>query len=170
MKKKELEELEATLAEFGYNQLEKKDDSLGATHSKKVENVMNGEEDKKDDEQQDQPNGVEVGNAKEKDESGGVEKAEDAHNVDVKEKLKKVQSMKKKKSRMLQPKLLQRKKRITTTTSSHNGKFLLFFLELGMNIYISYYCPLSNGEEHRNFVLIIRAFAKTKLNMSLMNN
>ncbi|XP_031100761.1 nucleoporin GLE1-like [Ipomoea triloba] len=140
LKKKELEELEATLAEFGYNQPEKKDDSLGATHSKKVENVMNGEEDKKDDgttvesknakkkkkkskeakEQQDQPNGVEVGNAKEKDESGGVEKAEDAHNVDVKEKLKKLQSMKKKKSRMLQPKLLQRKRRRTTTTSSHS--------------------------------------------------
>ncbi|CAL5400337.1 unnamed protein product [Camellia sinensis] len=120
LKKKELAELDAVLAELGYPKSEAsgQDDSRGDAQEKKLEN-LNGEAEKKENapgesksakkkkkkdkslkeakEQQDQPNGTDATNGA--DESAGTDKAaEDTSVVDVKEKMKKVASMKKKKS------------------------------------------------------------------------
>ncbi|XP_060963273.1 uncharacterized protein LOC133032800 [Cannabis sativa] len=118
LKKKELEELEAVLAELGCSTISEiggQDDAHGAAREKKEEN-LNGEVDKKENageskfgrkkkkkdklketrESQDQPDGSDVGNVA--DETVEAEKAEDLSAVDVKERLKKVTSMKKKKS------------------------------------------------------------------------
>ncbi|KAF4354851.1 hypothetical protein F8388_018055 [Cannabis sativa] len=118
LKKKELEELEVVLAELGCSTISEtggQDDAHGAAREKKEEN-HNGEVDKKENagesksarkkkkkdklketrESQDQPDGSDVGNVA--DETVEAEKAEDLSAVDVKERLKKVTSMKKKKS------------------------------------------------------------------------
>ncbi|KAJ4837596.1 hypothetical protein Tsubulata_009702, partial [Turnera subulata] len=116
LKKKELEELDAVLAELGYAKPETtgQEDS-GATATKKADE--NGEADKKENapaesksakkkkkkeksakeakESQDQPHS-DAGNGK--DEGALREKAEDASTTDVKERLKKLASAKKKKS------------------------------------------------------------------------
>ncbi|TQD92258.1 hypothetical protein C1H46_022140 [Malus baccata] len=121
LKKKGLEELEAVLAELGYptnTETSGQDDSSGVTQEKKVEN-QNGDVDKKENatgesksakkkkkkdksskepkESQDQPDGTNGGSAA-ADENTGTDKGEDASTGDVKERLKKVASMKKKKS------------------------------------------------------------------------
>ncbi|RXH74587.1 hypothetical protein DVH24_029308 [Malus domestica] len=121
LKKKGLEELEAVLAELGYptnTETSGQDDSSGVTQEKKVEN-QNGDVDKKENatgesksakkkkkkdksskepkESQDQPDGTNGGSAA-ADENTGTDKGEDASSGDVKERLKKVASMKKKKS------------------------------------------------------------------------
>ncbi|XP_020239230.1 46 kDa FK506-binding nuclear protein [Cajanus cajan] len=116
LKKKGLEELEAVLAELGYTQGEPSghDDSHGV---EKKENDQNGavikenvsvesksarkkkKKDKSSKEQkesQDQSDGMDVGSKTS--ETAGIEKAEDVSSIDVKERLKKVTSMKKKKS------------------------------------------------------------------------
>ncbi|XP_019463316.1 PREDICTED: stress response protein NST1 isoform X2 [Lupinus angustifolius] len=117
LKKKGLEELEAVLAELGYAQKEPsgQDESHGAEKKEedhngvveKKENAAgeskNAKKKKKKDksakeqkESQDQPGKVDAGNTTSN--TAGVEKAEDATAIDVKERLKKVASMKKKKS------------------------------------------------------------------------
>ncbi|CAN6699501.1 unnamed protein product [Malus baccata var. baccata] len=121
LKKKGLEELEAVLAELGYptkTETSGQDDSNGIAQEKKAEN-LNGDVDKKENvtgeskgakkkkkkdksakepkEPQDQPDGTNGGSAA-TDENAGTEKGEDACAGDVKERLKKVASMKKKKS------------------------------------------------------------------------
>ncbi|KAL5559227.1 hypothetical protein UlMin_035438 [Ulmus minor] len=117
-KKKELAELEALLADFGVTskESESQDASSGAPKVKDAE--PNADEEKKDNppteqkskkkkkkdksnkeskEQQDQPNTSEVSNGQV--EAAGAEQAEeDVSTVDVKERLKKMASMKKKKS------------------------------------------------------------------------
>ncbi|KAJ0089462.1 hypothetical protein Patl1_13182 [Pistacia atlantica] len=117
LKKKGLEELDALLAEMGLkNEASGQDGSHGVAQEKKGED--NGYVEKKDDGpaesksakkkkkkdksvketkdlSQDQPDGANVGGGT--DETAGTEKAEDT-SVDVKERLKKVASMKKKKS------------------------------------------------------------------------
>ncbi|ONH98066.1 hypothetical protein PRUPE_7G226700 [Prunus persica] len=119
LKKKGLEELEAVLAELGYGAKSEtggQDDSSGIAQEKKVEN-LNGEVDKKENatgesksakkkkkkdkslkepkESPDQPDGIDVAAA---DEDAGTDKGENTSAGDVKERLKKVASMKKKKS------------------------------------------------------------------------
>ncbi|XP_031256817.1 putative histone deacetylase complex subunit cti6 [Pistacia vera] len=117
LKKKGLEELDALLAEMGLkNEASGQDGSHGVAQEKKGED--NGYVEKKDDGpaesksakkkkkkdksvketkdlSQDQPDGANIGGGT--DETAGTEKAEDT-SVDVKERLKKVASMKKKKS------------------------------------------------------------------------
>lgn len=115
LKKKELEELEAMLAEFGCNQPEEMDGASGITHDKIAGNENGGidgkdnggggngdgesknakKKKKKPKEAKEQQNGVEVVEDKS---VAAVEEAEDGVSVDVKEKIKKVQSMRKKKS------------------------------------------------------------------------
>ncbi|KAK9274021.1 hypothetical protein L1049_018835 [Liquidambar formosana] len=119
-KKKELAELEALLADFGVSQKENngQDESHGIVEEKK-EGELNGDGEKKETapvesktakkkkkkdksskevkETQDQPNSSDFTNVP--DEVAGTEQAEeDASVVDVKERLKKMASMKKKKS------------------------------------------------------------------------
>ncbi|KAL0327571.1 UNVERIFIED_CONTAM: hypothetical protein Sangu_1835100 [Sesamum angustifolium] len=118
-RKKELAELEAILADFGVNPKEKAEDESSDVTKNKKEEQLNGDAEKKDSvpaesksakkkkkkdkaskelkEPQDQPNSSDVPNGKE--ESAGTEQLEeDASAVDVKGRLKKVASAKKKKS------------------------------------------------------------------------
>ncbi|XP_043725310.1 DNA ligase 1-like [Telopea speciosissima] len=122
LKKKELAELEAVLAEFGLNNKETSgpEESQSTAQEKKTEE-LNGDVEKKENvpsesksakkkkkkdksskdvkEQQDHPNGSEVNNGGLDETPVGTENAEeDASAIDVKERLKKVASMKKKKS------------------------------------------------------------------------
>ncbi|KAL2340669.1 hypothetical protein Fmac_008609 [Flemingia macrophylla] len=115
LKKKGLEELEAVLAELGYTQGEpsghdnshgpekKENDHNGAVIRENVsgESKSSRKKKKKDKsskeqkESQNQSDGMDVGNISE---TAAIEKAEDVSSIDVKERLKKVTSIKKKKS------------------------------------------------------------------------